>query len=205
MTPSKIADPLLPEQIAELRALDEKATPGPWKLGPHWGEPNGGYPLEGPTEDHHVADIYAGHHYADLVRHEDGTANGLLIVALRNSLPQLLSAAERGIAAPLFGVSQGDYALAIRRAEKAEADLAASNARIGELSKIEAAARVIFDNRRGAYGTALIERGEVALSVDLEALRKTFPDPWEVGKHTRPPKQPDLLTPTHPETKREAR
>ncbi len=36
---------------------------------------------------------------------------------------------------------------------------------------VERAAKAIFDKRKGAFGTALIERGEIELARDLEALR----------------------------------
>ena len=39
-------------------------------------------------------------------------------------------------------------------------------------ARLEEAARAIFDKRKGAFGTALIECGEIDLAMDIEALRK---------------------------------
>ncbi len=194
--------PLLPEQIAELRALDEKASPGPWAyegvsekandyrvgivcpvdakgdVGPAIAGNVRHHPHFFNAETNEFGDWYCEEiAMLDEVAHtsEGGTgSDAALIVALRNSLPQLLSAAERGIAA---GEEVETLKEVIRRTSarhleregallKAEADLAASNARIGELE------RELRMRRQSSEQNALMD--------EMEAL----------------------LTPTHPETER---
>jgi hypothetical protein len=43
------------------------------------------------------------------------------------------------------------------------------------VQQLEAGISAIFNKRKGAYGTALIDRGELELCVDLENLRKLLP------------------------------
>jgi hypothetical protein len=54
----------------------------------------------------------------------------------------------------------------------AKAEISRLRARVQQL---EAGISAIFDKRKGAYGTALIDRGELELCVDLENLRKLLP------------------------------
>jgi hypothetical protein len=72
---------LTAERVAELRALCEAATPGPWRADPE--------PVDAPgwvsAGDRHepVAEVYGGTH------------NAALIAAARNALPDLLDEVER--------------------------------------------------------------------------------------------------------------
>lgn len=99
MTTSKIADPLLPEQIAEMRAKFIAAHDGPaWQFPALWEE---------------------------------------FQTALAPLLGKLLSAAERGIAAgEVVARAEREQIAATDAMLKAEADLAASNARIGEARQL---------------------------------------------------------------------
>lgn len=172
MTPSKIADPLLPEQIAKIRAARARI-----------------YSLPSHADDYPTA-------------YEIEDANAALDELLLDHLDEILSAAERGIAAGeeverlkgemaewqakarKMGQDQYEHPWTVNeaaqwrmRAEKAEADLAASNARVGE-------------ERR----EALEEAAAAILSNTLE---------WPPTRSEMAEVVSALLTPTHPETERE--
>ena len=77
-----------PEQIAELRAADAKATPGPWDVYPITAT-GGAYLAE--RTHHAVGDPDA----PDTRLGEVGQADAELIALMRSALPALLDAAER--------------------------------------------------------------------------------------------------------------
>ena len=100
-----------------------KWTPGPWRLGLPWAEPNGGFSLF--HGDAHIADIYAGHHKDDEVTKEIGMANARLIAAapeMAELLAEFVRASERpeyreNAAATLFCLAEEARALLARVSE----------------------------------------------------------------------------------------
>lgn len=89
------------DKIAELVALEAKATPGPWSLGPT---------IEGIWRDND----YIGH------MHWNPVDDASLIVAMRNALPQLLELIKDMLRGLMQVCMERNVALA--RAEKAEAE-----------------------------------------------------------------------------------
>ena len=77
---------MTPERIAELRALADAATRGPWTVA-DLRHQRGGQIRIFPHGDIHIANV--------LARHEDAVANAEFIAAARSALPALLDEVER--------------------------------------------------------------------------------------------------------------
>ena len=89
------AEPLTLSELPALRALAEKATPGPWER-----VDNAAYALNDEGTNRMYLNVFGGYE----IQRRNGisvrtagaeiTANAALIAAMRNALPDLLDAAE---------------------------------------------------------------------------------------------------------------
>ena len=81
---------MTPEQIAELEALAEKATPGPWHVQCGAIGVNPWLACSNGTKGN--GDYVRGHCILNMVAHDEREEDAALIVALRNNLPTILAA-----------------------------------------------------------------------------------------------------------------
>lgn len=86
--------PLSAAEIEKLRALDAKATPGPWAFSPYGDENKCGIGVVMDENDEPIAgldDTEDGIVVESVAPEVEGHANAAIIAAMRNALPRLLA------------------------------------------------------------------------------------------------------------------